>query len=266
MQVELIGKKLKLKYFLYEVVHHCNLNCKYCDHCSPIADPEFIDLKQYKNDLKKIKKIFNIVQSIGIMGGEPLLHPNFLEIIKISRQILPYTNLLIFTNGICLKEKDEKFWSSIRKFGACIVITKYNLELNYKEYEEKASIHYIPLFYENNNKVKEKFNKIKFDLNGKMNKEYAHSNCYQAKYCPTLENGILYKCPIIPASRHFNKYFNKNMIITELDGINLNKKNSKEAILKYFKEPLPFCRYCDVSDRNTTRKWGLSKKDIKEWT
>lgn len=266
MQVELVGSKLKIKYFLYEIVHHCNLNCKYCDHCSPIAEQEFVDLKQYKNDLKKIRKTFNIIQSMGIMGGEPLLHPKFLEILKISRKILPYTALLIFTNGICLKDKDDKFWKLCGKLGVNIVITKYKLDINYKEYEEKALSYHVPLFYENRNKLKDEFNKIKFDLSGQMDKVDSHNNCYHAQFCPTLENGILYKCPIIPASRHFNKYFNKNMIITVSDGINLYNKNSKEAILKYFKEPLLFCRYCDVKERNNAKKWEISKKDIKEWT
>lgn len=56
MAIEQIKNKLKLQYFLYEIVHNCNLNCKGCDHCSPIADEEYVNLKQFKEDLKKLKK------------------------------------------------------------------------------------------------------------------------------------------------------------------------------------------------------------------
>ncbi|MBQ8887474.1 MAG: 4Fe-4S cluster-binding domain-containing protein [Candidatus Gastranaerophilales bacterium] len=84
MGIELINNKLHLQYFLYEIVHHCNLNCKGCDHCAPIAEEEYVELKQYKNDLKH----FNEINAFAIMGGEPLLHPYINEIVKISRKIL----------------------------------------------------------------------------------------------------------------------------------------------------------------------------------
>ena len=56
MQVVVENNKINLKSFLYEIVHHCNLNCNYCDHCAPIAEPEFVDINTYKNDLKHLKK------------------------------------------------------------------------------------------------------------------------------------------------------------------------------------------------------------------
>ena len=266
MQVEIYNNKLILNYFLYEIVHHCNLNCKYCDHCAPIAETEFVDIKIYKNDLKKIKQIFNTILSFGIMGGEPLLHPNLIEILKISRKILSDSTIFIFTNGICLKEMSRSFWIMLNKFDIKLVITKYNIGLNYQELEEEALKHNVTLFYENNNKIKDGFYKIKFDLNGQMVKFDSHNSCYHAKYCPTLENGILYKCPIVPAARHFNQYFKENIQITKKDGINLYNKNSKENILKYFLEPIPFCKYCNVIQRNNIMKWDFSKKDINEWT
>ena len=34
--------------FNVDVVAHCNLNCKYCDHFAPLAEEEFVDLTQMK--------------------------------------------------------------------------------------------------------------------------------------------------------------------------------------------------------------------------
>lgn len=266
MQVNLYQNKLNIKYFLYEIVHHCNLNCKGCDHCAPIAEPEFVDLERYKKDLEKIKKTFHIIDSIGVMGGEPLLHPDFLEIVKITRKVLKYTGIFIFTNGICLKDKDDKFWKALGKEKANFIITRYNLDLNYRNIEATARQHGVYISYENGNKLKNEFNKIRLDLNASMDAEYSHTHCFQAQFCPTLENGILYRCPIVPAARHFNKYFNKNLIVSKGDGIDLYKRPKKEEILSYFNNPIPFCRYCDIKERDKMIKWEISKKDIQEWT
>ena len=266
MQVNSLKNKLNIRYFLYEIVHHCNLDCKCCDHCSPLAEPEFVNLKHYKKDLEKLKKTINIINSIGIMGGEPLLHPDFLEIVKITRKVLKYTVIFIYTNGICLQNKDTKFWQTLSKEKANIIITKYNLNINYSELEITARQHGVYISYENRNKQKDEFNKIKFDINGDMDIEYSHSHCFHAEHCATLENGVLYKCPIVPAARHFNKYFNKNLSVVEEDGIDLYKKHSNEEILSYFKNPIPFCRYCDIRERDKMIKWEISKKNIQEWT
>ena len=115
MGIALINNKINMQYFLYEIVHHCNLNCKGCDHCAPIAEEEFVNLKQFENDLKKIKKTFNSINAFSIMGGEPLLHPQLIEIIKISRKILKKTVILIYTNGINLENQPEKFWEICKK-------------------------------------------------------------------------------------------------------------------------------------------------------
>jgi len=75
MLIKSDGTNLNLLYFLYEIVHHCNLNCKGCDHCAPIAEEEFVSVEQIIKDLTLLKsRFFNIFQ-LGIMGGEPLLHP-----------------------------------------------------------------------------------------------------------------------------------------------------------------------------------------------
>ena len=84
--------------------------------------------------------------------------------------------------------------------------------------------------------------------------------------CHQLENGILYKCPIVPASRHFNKFFGTNIVVSEQDGVNLNKRLKKEEIIEYFEKPIPFCKYCNMGEREENKEWGISKKDITEWT
>lgn len=265
MGIEVIKNKLHLHYFLYEIVHHCNLNCKGCDHCAPIAEEEYVELKQYKNDLKQLKKHFDVVNSFAIMGGEPLLHPNLQEIMKISRKILKNTYITICTNGIELEKQNEKFWTTCKKEKIIIIITKYKININLKQIYETAKKYGVEIFIEKN-KEKEFFHKIKFNLDGTENKEEVYKNCFHGKICHQIENGILYKCPLVCASKHFNKYFNKDIRIEETDGLNLYKKLKKEDIREYFEKPIPFCKYCNMEEREENKEWGISKKEITEWT
>ena len=116
---------LSINYFLYEIVHHCNLRCKGCDHLAPIANEEFVDLNTFKNDLILMKKRFFIIKSVGIMGGEPLLHPNLLSMLLIARKILKNTKIYLFTNGILLSSLNSDVWNVLRKEKIILVVTKY---------------------------------------------------------------------------------------------------------------------------------------------
>ena len=57
------------------IVDHCNLNCNCCNHFSPIADPWFIELKDFKNQLINLKNNVLNIKNFLILGGEPALHP-----------------------------------------------------------------------------------------------------------------------------------------------------------------------------------------------
>lgn len=44
-------------YFDVNVTEHCNLNCKYCGSFAPIADKEFLDIQEYRNDITRLAEI-----------------------------------------------------------------------------------------------------------------------------------------------------------------------------------------------------------------
>ena len=115
---------LSLPFFLYEIVHHCNLNCKWCDHCSPIADEEYVTVEQFTKDLELVNDKFSDVFFVAIMGGEPLMHPNLDLIIKSARNILPKSSIKIYTNGLLLSSFKKDFWHLLRQNKITIVLTK----------------------------------------------------------------------------------------------------------------------------------------------
>ncbi|MDR2096978.1 MAG: 4Fe-4S cluster-binding domain-containing protein, partial [Spirochaetaceae bacterium] len=74
-------KKRKVLLFQVLLCEHCNLNCKGCGACSPLAGESYLDPASYEKDCERLSALSGgIVEYIDLLGGEPLLHP---EIIKI---------------------------------------------------------------------------------------------------------------------------------------------------------------------------------------
>lgn len=256
----------KLRYFLYEVVHHCNLKCKGCDHCAPLASPEYVDLNRYEKDMKRMSELFPDVRFIGIMGGEPLLHPQIIETVQTARQLFPKTDIKLYTNGILLPKKDEEFWKKMNENNIKIIITVYDIGIDYKKIIDTAKKYNVTIYSERKFlDGKLPFDKIKFDIKGKQYGKFSHFFCRHAGRFPSVEDGKLYKCTLMCAVRHFNEYFGTDMKLCEKDYIDIHKDITKEELIDYFKKDNPFCKYCNVIGRDF-HFWARSKKDIKEWT
>lgn len=114
-----------------ETTSHCNLSCKGCDAYSPLAKPEFVTFKDYSKDFNKIKDLFpkrNI--DILYLGGEPLLNPDLVKIIKFHNKLFPESKQSIMTNGILLTKMDEDFWKTLRKFDVKLRISNHPIDID----------------------------------------------------------------------------------------------------------------------------------------
>jgi hypothetical protein len=51
-------KRTHLRFDVH-IADHCNINCKSCEHFSPLAPKSFIDIKKYENDCNRIAELIN---------------------------------------------------------------------------------------------------------------------------------------------------------------------------------------------------------------
>ena len=59
----------------FELVGNCNLNCKGCNHFSPIAEKGELDCDAFRKDINQLYKVLgDCIHSINLLGGEPLMH------------------------------------------------------------------------------------------------------------------------------------------------------------------------------------------------
>lgn len=88
----------------------CNLKCKYC----------YIEKNPYKNEedfinLDKIKQALMLLKgkklnSIYLTGGEPLMHPDFNQILRMCLKI---SNTTVMSNGVMINDKKARFLRKI---------------------------------------------------------------------------------------------------------------------------------------------------------
>lgn len=93
-----------------EINSHCNLACSYC------PNREFERKEQGEMSLENYLKIIDQLVEMGFRGrlshefyGEPTLHPQYDEVIKLTKERLPETRLELYSNATKLtKERTEK--------------------------------------------------------------------------------------------------------------------------------------------------------------
>lgn len=90
----------------------CNLKCKHCYlGCFPNNKTRnFLTMDKIKTALEESKKYK--VEEIYLTGGEPLLHPDINNIIRLT---LKRTNVTILTNAILINDKKARFLRHIEQ-------------------------------------------------------------------------------------------------------------------------------------------------------
>ena len=127
-----------------EITDYCPLACPQC--YKKETNWSFIDFERFINIVNEAEKIG--VKSITLNGGEPVLHPNFVEFVKEcnKRKI----ECAVITSGYGV---DDKFCENIRKLKITIHISLNGSTEKINEYSRDGydiSIRAIKLLHKNN--------------------------------------------------------------------------------------------------------------------
>jgi len=255
-----------LKQIDVDLAHHCNLNCAGCTSFSPlVSEPIFADYSVFEKDMKRLSHLLDSrLDTLHLLGGEPLLNPNIVDFICCSRKNFPNTNVTIITNGLLLPKMKRDFWDTCKDNNILISATKYPLDIDWDGIADLAARNDVAFELFGISVVKTSHN-YAVDPKGLNNPLESFSNCTMANYCARLRNGKISTCSPILNVEFFNKYFASNLKVCSEDYIDIYEAQSEREILEFIATPVPFCRYCDVKNRTFDAKWHVSKRDINEW-
>lgn len=228
-----------LSYLEFHVADHCNLNCKYCTHYSPlVTDPVFSDYESFASDLQQLKKFIPDIGIIRILGGEPLLNPDLGKFITLTRELYPTSIITVVTNGLLIKQMNSALVELMKEKMAFIHISLYPpLQDKIQEIKQFLYEQEIPYTITEMNR---EFSKTQI-LNPHSDEDFFYS-CFQAS-CTCLQDGKLAPCYAPFTTKYFNEAFSQNLPTDE--GIDLyNDTLTLEDLKTRLLLPMERCFYC----------------------
>ncbi|GHV57158.1 hypothetical protein FACS1894182_05310 [Bacteroidia bacterium] len=266
VEMKLHKKHLREKLrFQVDLTDHCNLNCKSCSHYCPITEPKFIDIQNFERDCKRLSKLASRqTELIDLCGGEPLLHPQLIEIMQMTRKYFD-EKIRIVTNGTLLEKQSPEFWQTCREMKIEIEMSVYPVKIDIEKIAETAKKQGIAFHCRTENAGKPKlwFHRT-MDLAGKQNVRQNFEICGWGNTYIHLKNGKLYACVRAAEADRFNSFFGKHFDLSDKNYIDIYKVKNIQEILKFLSRPIPFCRYCRPQEQQIV-EWGNSKKEKEEW-
>lgn len=227
-----------LPYVEFSVALHCNMNCRSCTHFSPLSKKHFYDFDIFQKDIQRLRQLIDRIDTIRIMGGEPLLNPQLVDYIVLTRKAYPYSEIQLVTNGLLLKTMGEELINTLLKNGILIHISFYPAIAEGVEdiigfLEEHKLSYTVEGMITRFAKVLSK-HKI-----GNPFSPFKPAGCN----CPNLFEGYMTVCPRVMFISDLNKAFDTNY--PEEGKIDLyDKALTYEKFKERLKRAIPLCDYC----------------------
>jgi MoaA/NifB/PqqE/SkfB family radical SAM enzyme len=261
-------RKKRIPILHIHLADHCNLNCRGCDNFSPLSPEVFAQVDVVERDCARMSELSGgQVDEVQLLGGEPLLHPEVTRFLAIARNCFPTAPVKLVTNGILLLKQPETFWESCRENRIEIVMTKYPIQIDHNKIEQHVRAQGVAFrFYGNTRAIPKTMMCAPLDLSGKQDGRDSFLRCNSANRCIAMDNGRVYTCSLIPYVKYFNAQFKQQLQVTAQDSIDLHKAGSIHEILEFVAHPMPFCRYCNRKGIIWDIGFGISRKEMSEWT
>ena len=265
----LVSTRQKVRLFgvEYNLTEHCNLSCYHCDHASPLMARKFASLEDYERDIRAITEAVH-VQEFRLVGGEPLLHPQLLDFIRIARDADIGDAIKIYTNGVLLHTMPEEFWQAID----ILQISRYpgvRLRMSEEEIRARCEEHGIELeFCPVMDVFQMRLLNDPID-DAKLVRSIFHE-CHIANAwgCFSLYRGMFFRCSVAPFIAPRLALAGKQGPPLEADGVPvLGNPNLRAELAECMttRTPLAACNHCLGTSGPDMAHRQMSRSDGEAW-
>ena len=226
----------------FNVVDHCNLTCARCSHSSPLLPKRFLSPKELAADLALLHPHVRF-NYLSLVGGEPLLHPQIVEIVRTARDSGVAGSVNLITNGVLLHRAPPETWQYIDM----LFISQYpavksdhfeaESDRLRKAYNIKVFVRDIPEF---------QIIALNRPTEDAELVRAIYSACTYKNYTYTLHHGQLHLC-LTAAFLTDRSAAVGNPVDNHGDGVELRANPNLQADLARFltvEEPLQACAWC----------------------
>ena len=207
-----------LKVF-FDISTMCNLSCPFCLSNSSVAGMAKVSLPNFTTLVKEMGKLGVFMVKLG--GGEPFLHPNFWDFVKILRE----ENIFVSasSNGVRISEEDIV---NIKKYNLKISISIEGTQKTHDNLRGKGS--YEKAFVSLNKLHKAKISKIYTrttlmqsnlkDVNHVISLAKSFNGIAKFNYCKPSGRAVLDE-NIIISEKNYKEYLSALHVLNHKDNI-----------------------------------------------
>jgi hypothetical protein len=263
------GGRIRVEAFELHVVEHCNLRCAHCCNMSPYVADKMLSVAEIDAQCRTMARVLE-VDVFKIMGGEPLLHPEITEILRVLRATGISETIRLFTNGLLLHRMTDDFWRALDH----LTISSYSSAPVKPEHlrlvEDKAREFDVVL----NVKPVDRFSEVMASerREGAAATQAVYEACWLRHRCLVVRGGVFYKCTRAAYQRDFRERLDvKGRGLDVLpepgdDGVAIDALDFEDRLLAYLNadQALSACRYCHGSSGPLVDHVQLSRRDVRE--
>lgn len=238
------------------VADHCNITCRQCNHASPIMKKWNATVEETEHSLGLLAGVYHC-KKLRLIGGEPLLNPNIVDLIKIAKRSGIGDLVQLTTNGMFLDRLPDEGWVDLDEIEISLYeISKLSdakieeLRRKGKRFGTKVNVSRYPNFRMTFSSQKAESTSLVEDI---------WSACKMANVwgCHALRQGRLYRCPqsiYVPG-------FTGGQL--EEEGFKISDSTTlQEDLLRFLNAPGPLksCAHCVGSCGKQVQQAGLDRR------
>lgn len=225
------------------ILDHCTLSCRGCSHLAPTFVKRFEDPNKVFDQCSILAKYYR-PRYIKVIGGEPLLHPNIVQVLDAIRSSGISDYIQVATNGQLLASMSEEFWEKTDDLYVSIYPGKEISEEDLKTFEQKARFYNVNFQHYYFDNFRESYSELGTRDPNLVKRIYSTCKMAHTWKCHTISDGYFYKCP---RSLFLSKLINNDFLKPHNDGIRItDDPEFAKDLLAYLEstEPLSSCNYC----------------------
>lgn len=226
------------------VADQCNLSCRGCSHLSPISRKKYYDPVQLSEELGALATVYH-AKKLRLLGGEPLLHPNLVDVVSACRRSGISDKICVVTNGVLLDRISDELLDAID----ILEISDYggiNLtESRASDLAQRVNDHNCVLRVLRFSHFRESYSETGTKDRGLIKDIYDTCLIAHKWACHNVENGYFYKCPQAHVLR--NNMPKLKDTAARPSGVQiLSNQNLFSDLRRYLMSPAPLleCKYC----------------------
>ena len=235
--------KISIPLVVFVLGQKCTLRCRDCGNFTPYLPQTFYDLESIWDDFTRLLSVADL-ERCQIQGGEPLIHPDFVELCKRLRILRP-GQVCFATNGTKLLSSGQM--EALRAIDASLRISNYSvtgqraqeLQRQCQQAGIRSELFQFAL-------GDGKWLNMGRASQPRGDDEETTSRLGECPFrgCLTLEDGILGRCSRATVAHHIQKFSpapGDFVTIRQLAAEQLH-----DVLEEYLRHPSPMeaCRYC----------------------